>query len=372
MFKTERPAIKGARGTVKKQRQRVSVACTYCRKRRTKCKPLNASNTFESDQETCVQCAMDGKDCVRSRMRPVARCFHPQKNLLHLPPVLPQRLPETYEYSEPFGQQHDTTETQSHFVHLPLILPQPLPETSAYSKPFRQQHDTIQTQSQSLTEASSSPKPRAKIDVDDLEKQFEREYYVHENTARKQEETKTDVLDLGIYIPEHRPQHHDVDTQPQRPNVVDTLPSPMSSRLVEAQIHCLGSTLTRRSWHPPSETCRVAYGPVVHPRNGAGHAHQVYEHPTGQVKAPLLDWHTEADTFLHRPHSSPRYEVNSLDLSLNPGFPNVEPFQDLHQTTFEEPRWSGHIHMSYQELLESDILGGNKDHMDWDLFNDDT
>ncbi|KAL8657385.1 MAG: hypothetical protein Q9226_001966 [Calogaya cf. arnoldii] len=307
---------------------------------------------------------MIGKECLRSRVQPVARCFHQQTNVLHLPPVLPQPLPERYGYSEPFGQQHDTIKTQSHFVHLPPILHQPLPaKKSGYSKPFGQQQDIIKTQSQSLTGTSSSPKPRAKHDLDDLEKQFEREYYVHENITGRQEETETDVVGLGIYIPDNRPHCPAVDTQPQRsqvdsqserPNVVDTLPSPLPA-----------------SWYDPRGSSRVAYESVVHPKNEAGHAHQPFEHLMGQVMAPLLEWQTKAATSLHRPHPSPRYEMNNLDLPRNSGFPNGGPSQDLHQTTFEVPRWPGHTHMSYQELLASDMFGKNENPMDKDLFNDD-
>ncbi|KAL8758436.1 MAG: hypothetical protein Q9199_001511 [Rusavskia elegans] len=174
-----------------------------------KCEPLGASNNFEPDRNTCVQCTMKGEECSRSqnlRVGSVALSYYQRNN----------------------------------FFNLPNILPQPLPEDYGYFEPFSQQHDSVMTQPQFLAEPSSSPSSRATLEVDELlgypgmswwslatEEHFEREPYVRgTNTVKlEQTETETGTIGLGIYIP---------DTQPQYPDVVESLPSSMPARLVEA------------------------------------------------------------------------------------------------------------------------------------------
>lgn len=329
-FRIERPAVKRARGRSKKQRGRISVACTHCRKRKMRCEPLGASNNFEPDRNTCVQCTMKGEECSRSqtlRVGSVALSYYQQVDFFNLPNILPQPLPEDYGYFEPFSQQHDSSMTQPQF----------------------------------LAEPSSSPSSRATLDADELlgypemsgwslatEEHFEKESYVRGTTTVEQEqtetETETETIGLGIYIP---------DSQLQYPNVVDSLPSPMPARLVEASISL--STLTLSSWYDPYESSHVAHQPLTDPREGADYAQQPSEHPLGgQMRTPFLEWQTTADPFLQQARFKPWHEMNVFDQPLNSGFHDGGSPQDIHQTTYDEPQWFDHTHMSYLSFATSD------------------
>ena len=202
------PAVEGVRSKSKQQRKRIKVACEHCRKRKKRCEPLDASNPFEPDQNTCVQCTMHSEECSRGqnlRVGSVPLWFYQEIDLLSLPNESPQPFPEQYDHFDPFSQQYDP------------ILAQP----------------------QSLPEPSSSPLSQAPLEVDALlgyseqrggslpaKEQSEREPYVHGTTTVKQEQTKIEIetIGLGIHIP---------DAQPQHPDVVEYLPSPLPARLVE-------------------------------------------------------------------------------------------------------------------------------------------
>ncbi|KAI4281764.1 MAG: hypothetical protein L6R38_003442 [Xanthoria sp. 2 TBL-2021] len=261
-----------------------------------RCEPLGASNNFEPDRNTCVQ-------------------------------------------SLSYYQQVD-------FFNLPNILPQPLPEDYGYFEPFSQQHDSSMTQPQFLAEPSSSPSSRATLDADELlgypemsgwslatEEHFEKESYVRGTTTVEQEqtetETETETIGLGIYIP---------DSQLQYPNVVDSLPSPMPA-----------------SWYDPYESSHVAHQPLTDPREGADYAQQPSEHPLGgQMRTPFLEWQTTADPFLQQARFKPWHEMNVFDQPLNSGFHDGGSPQDIHQTTYDEPQWFDHTHMSYLSFATSD------------------
>ena len=198
-----------ARRKSKEQRRRTKDACTYCHKRHIKCDPLDASNPFEPGQDTCVQCMTHSEECSRGQNQRVGSSspsFYPGTVLLSLPNEFSEPLPEQYDHFDPFSQQHD-----------PAL-----------------------TQSQSLPEPSSSPSSRALLQVDELlgypeqkgwsrpaKEQSEMETYVRGTTRVKQEQTKTETeaTGLGTYIP---------DAQPQYADVVEDLPTPLPTRLVDS------------------------------------------------------------------------------------------------------------------------------------------
>ncbi|KAI4224371.1 MAG: hypothetical protein L6R36_004708 [Xanthoria steineri] len=229
-------------------------------------------------------------------------------------------------------------------LSLPNESAQPFPDQYDHFDPFSQQYDPILTQPQSLPEPSSSPSSQAPLEVDELlgyseqrgwsfpaKEHSEREPYVHGTTTAKQEQpkTETETIGLGIHIP---------DAQPQHPDVVEYLPSPLPA-----------------SRYDPHAILRVARQPLDHSQEQADHVHQASKLPMGgQTKTPSLEWQTTADLFLQRPHVGPLHEINGSDRLPNSSFHDGRSSQDIHPTTYGESQWSDHTPMNSPSSATSD------------------
>ncbi|KAI4233097.1 MAG: hypothetical protein LQ349_004607 [Xanthoria aureola] len=149
---------------------------------------------------------------------------------------------------------------------------------------------------------------------------------------------ETEAIGLGTYKP---------DAQPQYPDVVEYLPSPLPA-----------------SWYDPHIVSRIARELLDHSQEQADHVHQPSKLPMGgQTKTPLLERQTTADLFFQRPHVDSWHEINDFDRLITSSFHDGGSSQDIHQTTYDVPQWSDHTHMSSLSSATSEDSWGLEDPM---------